>query len=90
MSDNPIIPSLDNAEVERAVWRLPFLEREALLMKAREKMTYAEIGAELGLTPAQAEARVESALVKLHASLLQTRSAWWRVRWRPLRCHFPF
>ena len=80
MSDDPIIPSLGTVEVERAIRRLPFLEREALLMKARDRMTYVEIGAVLGLTPAQAEARVAFALIKVHARLFRRR----RPRWRAL------
>lgn len=87
MSDEIAIPALDPEQVARALGRLPFLEREALLMKARNRMSYAEIGAVLGLTPAQAEARVASALVRLHVRLVGTR----HPRWRGLcRFRWPF
>lgn len=79
MSDDFDIPTLDPATVERALQRLPRLEREALLLKSREGLSYAEIGALLGLAPAQAEARVASALVRLHARLLGPRRPWWRL-----------
>ena len=87
MSDDPIdIPAIDPAKLAKALRRLGRLEREALLMKARDKMSYAEIGAALGLTPREAEARVASALVKLHARLMRRRRLrWWRVRVRLLR-----
>lgn len=81
MSDFIPAPEFGLAEVERAIRRLPYLEREALLMKARDGMTYAEIGAVLGLTAADAEARVASALVRLHAVLMCPKRRSWRVRW---------
>jgi DNA-directed RNA polymerase specialized sigma24 family protein len=78
MSDVSTIPQLDPDAVERALNRLPHTEREALLLKSREGLSYAEIGAVLGLTAAQAEARVASALVRLHARLLGPGRPWWR------------
>jgi DNA-directed RNA polymerase specialized sigma24 family protein len=54
-------------------------------MKARDKMTYAEIGAALGLTPQEAEAHVASALVKLHARLMRRQRLRWRFAWRMKR-----
>jgi DNA-directed RNA polymerase specialized sigma24 family protein len=83
MSDDPIdIPAIDPAKLAQALRRLGRLEREALLMKARDKMTYAEIGAALGLTPQEAEAHVASALVQLHARLMRRRRLRWRFAWR--------
>jgi DNA-directed RNA polymerase specialized sigma24 family protein len=83
MSDDPIdIPAIDPAKLAQALRRLGRLEREALLMKARDKMTYAEIGGALGLTPREAEARVASALVKLHARLMRRQRFRWRFAWR--------
>jgi DNA-directed RNA polymerase specialized sigma24 family protein len=68
----------ETARFERALRRLHYLDRQALLLKARDHLSYGEIGAVLGLTAAAAEARVVSALVKLHARLARERKAWWR------------
>ena len=67
---------VDPARFERALKRLPFLEREALLLKARDGLTYAEIGVVLGLTSEAAEARVVRALIKLDVRLQER--PWWR------------
>ena len=66
----------DSARFERALKRLPFLEREALLLKARDGLSYAEIGVVLGLSPEAAEARVVRALIKLDVRFQER--PWWR------------
>jgi RNA polymerase sigma factor (sigma-70 family) len=82
MSDDPSTnPAIDPARLARALRRLSYRERQALLMKARDRMTYAEIGAVLGLTPQNAEVRVASALVKLHARLMRRQRFRWRIPW---------
>ena len=48
-------------------------------MKARDRLSYAEIGAVLGLSPEAAEARMVAALVRLETRLTKDRP-WWR-RW---------
>jgi len=68
----------DPDRMARELRRLPFLEREALLMKSRDRLTYAEIGAVLGLSAAQAEAKVASALVRLRERLDRDCRPWWR------------
>ena len=73
MSD---LPTIDPDRFERALKRLPFLERQALLLKARDGLTYAEIGVVLGLSPEAAEARVALALIKLDIRLNER--PWWR------------
>jgi DNA-directed RNA polymerase specialized sigma24 family protein len=83
MSDDPnITTAIDPVRLSRAMRSLRYREREALLMKTRDKMTYAEIGAALGLTPQEAEAHVASALVQLHARLMRRRRLRWRFAWR--------
>ena len=84
MSDNRLSrEGVDDARViapirfERALNRLPFLEREALRLKARDGLSYAEIGAVLGLSPEAAEARVVRALIKLDVRLNER--PWWRL-----------
>jgi DNA-directed RNA polymerase specialized sigma24 family protein len=59
---------------------LSFVEREALLLKSRDGLTYAEIGAVLGTTPEAAEARVAAALVSLRARLERKRRFPWLFR----------
>ena len=75
MSDLPPT-AVDPERFERALRRLPFLEREALLLKARDGLSYAEIGVVLGLSPEAAEARVALALIKLDVRLQER--PWWR------------
>jgi DNA-directed RNA polymerase specialized sigma24 family protein len=83
MSDPSPFPKLHPARVARALVKLPHSEREALLLKAREGRSYAEIGALLGLSAAAAEAKVAAALVTLRAELDRPRPlkrllAFWR------------
>ena len=68
--------AIDPHRFERALRRLPFLEREALLLRARHGLSYAEIGVVLGLSPEAAEARVVRALIKLDVRLKER--PWWR------------
>ena len=80
MSD--VRPSaVDPARLERALKRLPFVEREAFLLKARDRLSYAAIGVVLGLSPEAAEARVVAALIKLDVELQRIARPWWRF-WR--------
>lgn len=85
MSETPIpragvdaAGSIDPARLERALRRLPFLDREAFLMKARDGLSYAAIGVVLGLTAKAAEACVVAALIKLDVWLARMERPWWR------------
>ena len=69
--------AIDPERFESALRRLPFLQREALLLKARDGLSYAEIGVVLGLSPEAAEARVVRALIKLDVRLQER--PWWRL-----------
>lgn len=69
---------IEVARLERALARLPRLDRAAFLCKARDGLTYAEIAARLGLTDEKAEAHVVRALLKLDADLARSARAWWR------------
>jgi len=70
---------IDPARLERALKRLPFLEREAFLRKTRDRLSYAEIGAAFGLSPEGAESRVVTALIKLDVHLQLIDRPWWRL-----------
>ena len=69
---------LDPERVEKALEHLSHRDSEALLLKTREGLSYAQIGALLGLGGGEAEARVASALVELHARLMRPPRPWWR------------
>ena len=71
MSETFDIPALDPVRVERALRRLPHRERTALLSKRLERLSYAEIGVRLGVSPAKARALVAAALAKLHRRLFR-------------------
>ena len=73
-ANNPIDPG----RLERALARLPRLEREAFVLKTRDGLTYAAVGALLGLSSQAAEARVVRALIKLDVELMRRRRPWWR------------
>ena len=70
---------IDPARLERALKSLPWLEREAFLLKTRDQLSYAEVGLCLGLSPGAAEARVVAALIRLHARLEERDCPWWRI-----------
>ena len=78
MSDDPEnsetfdIPALDPARVERALRTLPVRERDALLLKSRDRLSYAEIGEQLSTGPAGARALVAGALAKLHGLIIRS------------------
>lgn len=57
------------ARMRAALLELPELERSALLLRAEQEMSYEEIAAALGTTPAAARVRVHRARLKLAALL---------------------
>ena len=71
-------PEIDPAALERALARLPRLEREAFLLKARDKLTYLAVGLQLRISPQDAEACVARALIMLDARLRRFERPWWR------------
>ena len=71
-------PAIDPPQLERALAKLPWLERQAFLLRTRDKLSYAEVGLCLGLCPEAAEARVVVALIKLDSRLNAIERPWWR------------
>src|SRR5262249_18706379 len=57
--------------MRQALDRLPPADREALLMRHYENMTYEEMGCILGIEPASARKSAGRALVRLHKILAE-------------------
>lgn len=71
-------PEIDPAHFERALARIPRLERDAFLLKARGRLTYRAIGFRLRVSAQEAEACVARALVSLDEALRRIEQPWWR------------
>ncbi|HEX5184982.1 MAG TPA: sigma factor-like helix-turn-helix DNA-binding protein [Allosphingosinicella sp.] len=71
----PITP----ARIERAARKLGPLERDILMLSAREKLGRDEIAARLDLTPEQVDRLLAEALVKLHRALERQERPWWKL-----------
>lgn len=65
-------------QLERAASRLPPMEREVLVLSAREGLSNGDIGARLGITPEAAERLLARALCRLDGALERQRQPWWR------------
>lgn len=79
MSDTPPPWVPDPAQMARALARLPFLDREIVLLKSRDRLSYGEIGIILGLAPETAGARYAAALAKLRVQLQRGPRSGWRL-----------
>ena len=55
--------------VEQAIQKLPFLLRQAFILRCIEELSYPEIAQRLEITEANARKRVEQARAKLRKSL---------------------
>lgn len=74
-NDRPPVP-LDR--LEKAASSLRQVERDVLVLGARERLTNEEIGARLGITAEAAERLLASALRKLDRALERQQRPWWR------------
>ena len=73
--DRPSVP-LDH--LEKAASSLRPIEREVLVLSARERLSNGEIAARLGITAQAAERLVARALCKLDRALERQERPWWR------------
>lgn len=64
--------------LERAATKLRLIEREVLVLSAREGLPNDEIAARLGITPEAAERLLAKALCRLDRALERQRRPWWR------------
>ena len=70
-------PSLALKRLERAASSLRPIEREVLVLSARERMSNDEIAARLGITPEAAERLLARALCRLDRALERQERPWW-------------
>ena len=71
LADPRDVPERDEA-LERALARLPVEQREVVALKVDGELTFAEIGAVMGISPNTAASRYRYALGKLRAELKGT------------------
>lgn len=74
--DRPSVP-LDR--LERAAASLRPIEREVLILSAREGLSNAEIGQLLGITSRKVERLLANALFKLDRALERQERPWWKL-----------
>lgn len=71
-------PTVTLDRLEKAALSLRPIEREVLVLSARERLSNAEIAARLGITAQAAERLVARALCKLDRALERQERLWWR------------
>lgn len=64
--------------LERAALGLRPIEREVLVLSAREGLSNGEIAARLGITPEAAERLLARALCRLDRAIERQERPWWR------------
>lgn len=70
-------PTLDR--LEKAAKSLRPLEREVLILSAREHLSSGEIAGRLGISPDAAERLLAGALRRLDRALERQERPWWRI-----------
>ncbi|HYC95616.1 MAG TPA: sigma factor-like helix-turn-helix DNA-binding protein [Sphingomicrobium sp.] len=73
-------PSLTLEELERAALQLRPIEREILLLSARERLPIDEIAGRLAISREAAERLLADALCRLDRLLVARKRPWWK-RW---------
>ena len=71
-------PTVALDRLERAASNLRPIEREALVLSAREGLSNGEIAARLGITVEAAERLLARALCRLDRALERQERPWWR------------
>jgi RNA polymerase sigma factor (sigma-70 family) len=64
--------------LEKAASRLRPIEREVLVLSARERLSNAEIAARLGIAPESVERLLANALCTLDRALERQERPWWK------------
>ena len=71
-------PPVTLERLERAASTLLPIEREVLLLSARERLSNGEIAARLGMTPQAAERLLARAISKLDRAIDRQERPWWK------------
>ena len=71
-------PSMTLERLERAASSLRPIEREVLILSARERLSTDEIAARLGITAQAAERLLVRAICRLDRELERQERPWWR------------
>ena len=71
-------PPMTLERLEKAASSLRPIEREVLVLSARERLSNDEIAARLGITAQAAERLLARALCRLDRALEQQERPWWR------------
>ena len=71
-------PSVTLTRLEQAASSLRPIEREVLVLSARERLSIDEIAARLGIAPEAAEHLLARALCSLDRALERQERPWWR------------
>ena len=72
-------PTVTFERLESAVSSLHPIEREVLVLSARERLSIDEIAARLGVAPQVAERLLAKALCKLDRALERQERPWWKL-----------
>ncbi len=78
MTDDPDPVTL--RRIERAVRKLPRLQREIFLAARLDDMSYAEIAERTGLSVRDVEQHLAKALASIDRRLRKSPGRWWRCR----------
>lgn len=71
-------PAVTPERVEQAAKCLRPLEREVLVLSARERLSNDEIALRLGIEPQEARRLLAKALIRLDRALERQERPWWR------------
>ncbi len=72
-------PKVTPERIERAAKSLRPIEREVLVLSARERLSNDEIALRLGIEPRAAQRLLAKALVRLDRALARQERPWWRL-----------
>ena len=71
-------PPMTLERIEQAASRLRPIEREVLILSARDRLSKYEIAGRLGITPQAAERLLARAVCRLDRALERQERPWWR------------
>lgn len=71
-------PPMTRERLERAASSLRPIEREVLVLSARERLSNDEIAARLGIAPEGAERLLSRAICRLDRAIERQERPWWR------------